>query len=51
MEDVDPLNITGVDGRKERKHGKLGVDVTAVITNKKPFVVNGQPMKVSIGLR
>ena len=32
LEDVNPFNISGVDGGKESEQGKGGVDFTAVIT-------------------
>ena len=50
MYDVDQFNISRVDGRKESEQGKGGVDVTAVITYKTPFVVNGKPVTVSLAL-
>ena len=46
LEDVDLFNISGVDGGKESEDGKGGVDVTSVITYKKPLVVNGKPVTV-----
>ena len=48
--DVDPFNISGVDGGKEIEQGKLGLDVTAVITYQNTFVVNGQPMTAPLAL-
>ena len=36
MEDVDSLNVSGVDQVKESEQGKGGVDVTAVTTYKTP---------------
>ena len=50
LEDVDTFNIIGVDGGKEGEQRKGGVDVTAVITYKNPFVVNGKPVTVSLAL-
>ena len=50
LEDVDPFNISGVDGVKEGEQGKGGVDVIAVITYKTPFVVNGKRVIVSLVL-
>ena len=50
LDDVDTFNISGVDGRKEGKHVKLGVDVNVVITYKTNFVVNGQSVTVSLAL-
>ena len=50
LEDMDPFNISGVDGGKESEHGKGGVDVTTVITYKNPFVVNGKLVTVSLAL-
>ena len=47
---VDPFNISGVDGGKESEQGNVGVDVTAVITYKTPFLVNGKPVTVSLAL-
>ena len=37
---VDPFNTSGVDGGKEIKQGKSGLDVTSVITYKTPLVVD-----------
>ena len=50
LEDVDPLNISVVDGGKEGEQGNGGVYVTTVITYKTPFVVNGKPVTVSLAL-
>ena len=50
MEDVDPFNISGLYGGKESKQVKVEVDVTALITYKNPFVVNGKPGTVSLAL-
>ena len=50
IDDVDPFNISGVEGVKKIEQGKLGVDVTSVITYKTPFVVNGKPVTVSLAL-
>ena len=50
LEYADTFNIIGVDGGKESEQVKLGVDVTAVIAYKTPFVVNGKPVKVSLSL-
>ena len=50
MEDVDPFNIGGINGGKEREQGKGGVDVTEVITYKNPLVVNGKPATVLLAL-
>ena len=47
LEDMDPFNISGVDRGKEGEQVKLVVDITAVITYKTPFVVNGKPGTVS----
>ena len=47
---MDPFNVIGVDREKEGEYGKGGVDVTAVITYKTPFVVNGKPVTVSLAL-
>ena len=47
---MDPLNISVVDGEKEINKGRLGVDITAVITYKTHFVVNGQPVIVFLAL-
>ena len=38
LDDVEPFNISGVDRGKESEHGRGGVDVTTVITFKKPSV-------------
>ena len=37
LEDVDPFNISGVDGGKESEQGKVKVDFTIVITYKTPL--------------
>ena len=37
LEDVDPFNISGVDGGKESEQGELGVYVTTVINCKTPL--------------
>ena len=37
LEDVDPFNISGVDGGKEYEQGKGGLHFTAVITYKIPL--------------
>ena len=50
LEDMDPFNISGVDGGKEGEQGNGGVDVTVVITYKTYFVVNGKPKTVSLAL-
>ena len=50
LEDLDPFNISGLDGGKESEQRKGGVDVTAVITYKTPFVVNGLPVILSLAL-
>ena len=41
MYDLDPFSISGVDRGTESEQGKVGVYVTAVITYKTSFVVNG----------
>ena len=50
LDDVDPFNIIGLYGGKESEQGKGGVGVTAIITYKIPFVVNGKPVTVSLAL-
>ena len=50
LDDVDPFNISRVDGGKESEQGKGGVNVTAVITYKTPFVVNKKPVTFSRAL-
>ena len=50
LDDVDPLNISGVERVKEIEQGKGGVDVTTVITLKTHVVVNGKPVTVSVTL-
>ena len=50
MEDVDSFNISRVDEGKESEQGKVGLDVTAVITYQNTFVVNGQPMTAPLAL-
>lgn len=48
---VDPFNTSGVDRLKYHEQGKVGVDVTSVITYKNPLMVNSQPMMVYLALR
>ena len=50
LDDVDPINIRGVDEVKEKKQLKGEVYVTVVITYKTNCVVNIQPVTVSITL-
>ena len=50
LEDMDPFNICGVYAGKDSDQLKGGVDVTAVITYKTPFVLNGKLMTVSFAL-
>ena len=50
LENLDPLNISGVDGGKETEQGKVGIDVTAVFTYKNTFIVNAQPETVYLAL-
>ena len=50
MYNVDPFNISGVDGGKESEQEKRSVYVTAVITYKTTFVVNEKPVTVSLAL-
>ena len=50
MENMDTFNIGWVDKRKESKQGKRGIHVTIVITLKKNFVVNAQPVTVFLAL-
>ena len=50
MDGVDTLNISGVDVEKESEQVKSGVDISAVITYKTPFVVNGKPVTVSLAI-
>ena len=50
MDDVDPLNTSGVNRGKESEQTKGGVDVTAVITYKTPFVVDRKRVTVSLAL-
>ena len=50
LEDVDPSSISGVDKGKESELEKGGVEFTAVITYKNPFVVNGKLVIVSTAL-
>ena len=47
---LGPFNIYELNGAKEIEQGKGGVDVTAVITYKTPFVVNLQQVIVSLAL-
>ena len=47
---MDPFNISGEDEGKESEQGKVGLDVTAVITYQTPFVVNGQPVTAPLAL-
>ena len=50
LDDVDTFNISEVDGRKESKQVKVGVDVSAVINYITTFAVNGQPSTVYLAL-
>ena len=50
LDNRDTFNIIGLDRGKEIDHGKEGVDVTAVITYKTPFVVNRKMVTVSLAL-
>ena len=50
LDDVDSFNINGVDGGKEKKQGKLGVDVTTLITYKNTSAINGQLLTFSLTL-
>ena len=50
MEDMETFKISGVGSGKEGEEDKGGIDVTAVITYKTPFVVNGQQVTVSFAL-
>ena len=45
LDDVDPFNASGVDGRKESKQGRVVLYVTAVIKSKNPLVGNGQAVQ------
>ena len=48
--DLDPFNISGVDRGKERKQGKLVLDINTIISYKNPFMINRQPVVVSFSL-
>ena len=50
LDDVDPFNISGVDGGKESDQVKGGGDVTALIIYKNTFVVNRKPVKLSLDI-
>ena len=50
LDNVDSFNISVVDRVKESKQERRGRYFTAVITYKKPFVINGQPVTVSLAL-
>ena len=50
LEDVYTFNISGVDRGRENEHGNGEVDVTALITYKTPFMINGKPVTVSLAL-
>ena len=50
LDDVDPFNISGVDRRKENEQRQEEVDVTAVITKKTLFAVNGKLVIVYLAL-
>ena len=48
---MDPFNngeVDEVDEVKECKNGKGGLDVTSLITYKNTFMVNLQPVKLSL---
>ena len=47
---MDPFNISVVDVGKEIEQVKGEIDLTTVIAYKTPFVVNGQPVTVSLAL-
>ena len=48
LDDVSSFNISGVEGGKESEQVKLGINVIVIIIYKHPFVVNGQPVTVSL---
>ena len=50
LEDVEPFNISGLDGGKVSEQGKGRVDGTTLVTYKTPFLVNGKPVTVSLAL-
>ena len=50
LDDVDSLNISGLDGGKKGEQGKRGVDVTIIITYKTTFPENAQRVTVSLDL-
>ena len=50
MDDVEPFNISVVDGGKKIEQVKGGVEVTAVVTYKNTFVVNGKLVTVFLTL-
>ena len=47
---MDPLNISGVDGEKESGQGRGGLYITVLITYKNASVVNGKPVTLSLAL-
>ena len=50
MYGVDTSNISGVEGGKEIKQGKVGVEVTAVTTYTTLFMVNRKLVRISTTL-
>ena len=50
LDDVNLFNISVVNGGKEGEEVKVAVDATVVIIYKNPFMVNGQPVIVSLAL-
>ena len=50
LDDVDPFNINGVYGGGSRKQGKVGLYFTTLLAYKTPFVINLQPLTVSLSL-
>ena len=50
LDDMDPFNISIIEGEKYSKEGKGGVYVTKVITYKSPLVLNRKPVTASFTL-
>ena len=50
LDDADPFNISGVEIVKYSEQGKGGVDITAVITYKNTFLVDGKSVTFYLAL-
>ena len=50
LDEVDTLNMSGVEGGRESEQVKLGLDVISAITYKSNFVVNAYPVTLLLDL-